>query len=326
MNAGGRTAQTVGSVTLIDSSFTSVQTGILTAYDSSSLPTSAGGLILENVQLNNVPVVVQGPEGTALAGTTGSMTVSAWGEGHEYTPKGPNQFQGYITPFSRPAALLSGVSYYERSKPQYEDIPVSRFVSLRSSGAKGDGITDDTAVINSVLLSAAAAGQMVFFDAGIYKVSSTVFVPAGSKIVGETSSLIMGSGLYFSDMDNPQPVVRVGNSGDSESIEWSDMIVSTQGATAGAILIEWNLASPSSAPSSMWDVHIRVGGFIGSNLQYAQCPANSAAGTPVNTNCIAAFMSMHVTLSTTGLYMENVSQVKPHALILTLVLYANVNA
>jgi glucan 1,3-beta-glucosidase len=85
------------------------------------------------------------------------------------------------------------------------------------------------------------------------------------------------------------------------------MIVSTQGATASAILIEWNLASPSSPPG-MWDVHVSEGGFIGSNLQYAQCPANNPSGTPVNINCIAAYMSMHVTSSATGLYMENVSQ------------------
>jgi glucan 1,3-beta-glucosidase len=307
MSAGGRTAQLVGSVTLIDSTFTNVQVGIITAYDSSSLPTTAGGLILENIQLNNVPIAVQGAEGTALVGTTGSMTVSAWGEGHEYTPNGPNQFQGPIAPISRPTALLSGSTYYERSKPQYEGLPVSQFVSLRTSGAKGDGVTDDTAVINSVLSSSAETGKVVFFDAGIYKVSSTISIPAGSKIVRETYPIIMGSGPYFSDMNNPQVVVRVGKSGDSGSIEWSDMIVSTQGATAGAILIEWNLASSSSSPSGMWDVHVRIGGFIGSNLQNTQCPEKSAVGTPVNTNCIAAYMSMHVTSSATGLYMENVS-------------------
>lgn len=76
------------------------------------------------------------------------------------------------------------------------------------------------------------------------------------------------------------------------------------------ILIEWNLASLSSAPFGMWEVHVRVGGFIGSNLQYTQCPANSAVETPANTHCIAAYISMHVTSSATGLYMENLSQLE----------------
>lgn len=81
------------------------------------------------------------------------------------------------------------------------------------------------------------------------------------------------------------------------------MIVSTQGATAGSILIQWNLASPSTTPSGIWDVHTRIGGFDGSNLQVAQCPTT---GTQPNTNCIAAFMSMQITSIASGLYMENV--------------------
>jgi len=83
------------------------------------------------------------------------------------------------------------------------------------------------------------------------------------------------------------------------------MIVSTQGAQAGATLIEWNLAT-SGTPSGMWDVHTRVGGFVGSDLQVAQCPV-TASSSAVNTNCIGAFMSMHITPSAAGLYMENVS-------------------
>jgi glucan 1,3-beta-glucosidase len=219
---------------LIDATFINVKDDFLTAYDSSSLLTTAGGLIFENVQLNNVATAVQSPEGTVLAGTTGSLTIAALGGGHGYTPNGPDQAQGSGTPFSRPAALLSGSSYYERFKPQYEGIPVFQLVSILSSGAKGDGITGDTVVINPVLSRATAAGKVVFFDAGIHQVSSTILVPAGSKLVGKTYLLIMGSGSYFSDMNNPQAVVCVGNSGDSGSIEWSDMIVSTQGATAGA--------------------------------------------------------------------------------------------
>ena len=111
----------------------------------------------------------------------------------------------------------------------------------------------------------------------------------------------MSSGSYFSNMNSPQPVVRVGNAGATGQVQWSDMIVSTQGAQAGAILIEWNL-NTSGTPSGMWDVHTRIGGFVGSNLQYAQCPSSA---TSVNNNCIGAFMSMHVTSGAAGLYLEN---------------------
>jgi len=85
------------------------------------------------------------------------------------------------------------------------------------------------------------------------------------------------------------------------------MIVSSRGQQQGAVLIQWNLAS-AGTPSGMWDVHTRVGGFQGSNLQAAQCPTTpSEAVTPANVkaDCIAAFMSMQVTASASGLYMEN---------------------
>lgn len=54
------------------------------------------------------------------------------------------------------------------------------------------------------------------------------------------------------------------------------MIVATQGPQAGAILNEWNL-SFSGTPSGMWDVHTRIGGVKGSQLQLADCPATPAA-------------------------------------------------
>jgi glucan 1,3-beta-glucosidase len=55
----------------------------------------------------------------------------------------------------------------------------------------------------------------------------------------------------------------------------------------------------------MWDVHTRIGGFAGSNLQVAQCPTTPSSSA-INTACIGAFMSMHITASAAGLYMENV--------------------
>ncbi|KAK4986613.1 hypothetical protein LTR66_007818 [Elasticomyces elasticus] len=309
MASGGRTAQSVGSVTFFDSSITNTPIGIQTAHDATSQPPTAGSLILENVQLNNVPVAVAGPGGTtALAGTTGSTVIAAWGEGHEYLPNGPTNFEGPIPPNARPGVLLQGSKYYQRSKPQYEQYPVDSFLSVRSAGAKGDGVTDDTNALQAALNRAAARNMIVFFDHGDYKVTKTLRIPAGSKIVGESYSVILSSGSYFADINNPQPVVQVGRPGEGGQVEWSDMIVSTQGAQAGAILIQWNLASYGT-PSGLWDVHTRIGGFAGSNLQLAQCPTTPTVATPpapVNVNCIAAFMSVHVTKSAAGLYFENV--------------------
>jgi glucan 1,3-beta-glucosidase len=305
ISAGGRTAQTVGSVAIIDSTITNTLVGIITAFDSSSGPLTAGSLIIENVVLNNVGTAVQkAGGGTLLAGTSGSTIIAGWGEGNQYTPVGPRRFQGPFTPSSRPASLLSGSLYYVRSKPQYNNLPASSFKSVRSTGATGNGATDDTAALQNAINSATAAGKIVYFDAGMYKVTSTLTIPAGAKLVGEGYPVIMSSGSFFNDMNNPKPVVKVGNAGSLGQVEWSDMIVSTQGTQAGAILIEWNL-STSGTPSGMWDVHVRIGGFAGSHLQVAQCPTTPSTAS-VNMACIGAYMAMHVTASASNLYMENV--------------------
>jgi glucan 1,3-beta-glucosidase len=305
MSSVGSTGQTVGSITLLDSSITNTPIGIKTAYNPpSSTPPTAGSLIIENVVLNNVPTVIQLLGGsTVLAGTTGTTTISAWGQGHQYNPTGPKSSKGPFTPNSRPGSLLSGGKYYVRSKPQYNTLPASSFSSVRSAGATGNGVTDDTTALQNIINSATAAGKVVFFDAGTYLVTRTVLIPAGAKLVGEGYSVIMSSGSFFNNMNSPQPVVKVGNAGSTGQVEWSDMIVSTKGAQAGATLIEWNLAT-SGTPSGMWDVHTRIGGFTGSNLQVAQCVKNPGS-TAINPNCIAAYMSMHITSSASGLYLEN---------------------
>jgi len=296
----------VGSVTIIDSSITNTPIGIITAYQSGSQPPTAGSLILENVALSNVPTAIQlSSNGAAvLAGTTGTTTITGWGEGNKYTPTGPQRLQGYFTPSSRPGSLLSGSKYYVRSKPQYQTLPLSSFQSVRSAGATGNGVTDDTTALQNAINSATSAGHVVFFDAGTYLVTRTLSIPAGAKLVGESYSVIMSSGSYFNDINNPKPVVQIGTPGATGQVEWSDMIVSTQGTQAGAILIEWNLAALGT-PSGMWDVHTRVGGFVGSNQQVAQC-VKTPTSAATNTNCIAAYMTMHITPSASGLYMENV--------------------
>ncbi|KAH8821809.1 beta 1,3 exoglucanase [Xylogone sp. PMI_703] len=294
-----------GSTTIVDSSISNTPVGILTSYGAPPNKfVSAGSIIIENLALTNVPVAVKSSVNGATLLNGGSTTIAGWGQGNRYTPTGPQKFQGAITPFNRPGSLLAGGKFYTRSKPQYNTLPVSSFSSVRTAGAKGDGVTDDTTALQNVINSATSAGKVVFFDAGTYKVTKTLTIPAGAKLVGEAYSVIMSSGSFFNNINSPQPVVRVGTAGSTGQVEWSDMIVSTQGAQAGATLIEWNLSSPSGSPSGMWDVHTRIGGFAGSNLQVAQC-VKTPSSTAINNNCIGAYMSMHVTPSASGLYMEN---------------------
>ncbi|KAJ4347892.1 uncharacterized protein N0V89_009264 [Didymosphaeria variabile] len=313
---------TVGSITLLDSSISNTPIGIVTSRTESSQPDSAGALYLENVKLANVQQAVVGPNSTILAGSTASTVIDAWADGHRYvsmsplgpgvqTPLAPLEARGSIAATKRPSNLLgSDGKYYERSKPQYEGLSADQFLSARTLGAKGDGKTDDTKALNDALQKAKTGGKVLFLDAGYYKVSGTVYVPAGSKIVGEAlSSVIMANGPFFGDMENPQPVVQIGTQGEEGSIEWSDCFVSTQGPNAGAILIEYNLFSPTTGePAGLWDVHARIGGFAGSHLQQEQCikePEKTTTAANLKKECIASYLSLHITPWASGVYLEN---------------------
>lgn len=297
--AGGSTDIETGGLIVIDSTFANTPIGLSTAKPATANDWTNGSLVLENVVFTNVPTVLQGPDSAVfIAGSTGTTTVDAWGAGHEYTPTGPIALQGTLTANTRPTALVGsdGTSYYQMSKPQFESLTTADIYSVRTAGAVGDGTTDDTTAVQKCLDTAAAAGQVCFFDMGIYKVTSTVTIPVGSKVVGEWYPVIMSSGDFFNDQTNPQPVVKVGNSGDSGLVQWTDMIVAGQGSQQGAIMIEYNLAGTSG--SGMWDVHTRIGGFAGSDLQVSQCPTAS-------TTCLGAFMSIHITKTASNAYLEN---------------------
>ena len=64
---------------------------------------------------------------------------------------------------------------------------------------------------------------------------------------------------------------RVGNPGESGVVEISDMMFTTRGPTAGAILMEWNVHESFQGSAAMWDTIFRVGGASGSQLTRKEC-------------------------------------------------------
>ena len=205
----------------------------------------------------------------------------------------------------KPSQLVdSRGSVFERSRPQYEDYPASSFVSVKSAGAKGDGTTDDTMAIQNVLNNA-TDGQVVYFDQGAYLITQTIKVPKNIKITGEVWPTLMASGPSFGDQMHPIPLLQIGQQGDVGSVELSDLVLGTKGPAPGATLMEWNVAESSQGSTGMWDVHFRVGGTAGSELQSDKCAKDptSVNSTP-NPNCLGAFILLHVT-ETGSAYIEN---------------------
>ena len=120
------------------------------------------------------------------------------------------------------------------------------------SGARGNGRNDDTAAINQALKDATAVNAIVYFPHGMYIVTDTIFVPNGARIVGEIWPQIMASGPKFSDINNPHVMFQVGKEGDVGVVEIQDMLFTTRGNTAGAILVQWNIKQSSPGSAAMW--------------------------------------------------------------------------
>lgn len=136
----------------------------------------------------------------------------------------------------------------------------------------------------------------------MYRVTDTVKVVPGVKMVGEAWSAITAAGDKFGDMTKPRVMLQVGESGQVGDVEIIDMLFQVEGAAAGAVLVEWNMRASSPGSAGMWDSHFRVGGNAGSRLQVKDCPRLS--GT-INPECIACNMLLHITAWGSG-YFENV--------------------
>ena len=200
-------------------------------------------------------------------------------------------------------SLLSNGAVFERSKPQYESVPASAFISVKSKGAKGDGVTDDSSAIQQILDSA-TSDQIVYFDHGYYVVTKTIEIPKNIRIVGEIWPIILARGSFFGDQNTPQPVLRVGKDGDIGNVEISDMMVETAGPAPGAIMIEWNVQQASQGSAGMWDTHVRIGGTAGTDLQQTQCRGNTTDSKTFKPECAGAFLMFHAKQQSSG-YMEN---------------------
>lgn len=79
--------------------------------------------------------------------------------------------------------------------------------------------------------------------------------------------MIMATGANFGDQNNPRPLFRVGNPGDSGTVEISELVFETKGPAPGAIMVQWNIKAASPGAAGMWDSHWRIGGTAGTQLQ-----------------------------------------------------------
>ncbi|KAI0118701.1 glycoside hydrolase family 55 protein [Nemania sp. FL0031] len=293
----------VGSLLLLDSKISNVPVGISTLYKPDQQYTN-NTLILDNVDMSEgVPVAIQyAKDGTSLL--EGNKVIDGWVQGKDYSSGKGQAIQKAQGKISKPDVLLGGDGkVFTRTKPQYENVAANHFISVKSAGAAGDAKTDDTAAIQKVFDSA-KDGDVVYFDHGAYIISDTINVPKNIKITGEMWPLLMATGEKFADPGKPVAVFEVGKPGDIGNVEMSDLIIETKGPLPGAILMQWNLAGSENGAAGLWDVHFRVGGTAGTELQSDTCSKNPNVTTSVDDKCKGTFLMLHLT-PTASAYIEN---------------------
>ncbi|KAI5283843.1 hypothetical protein KEM54_001796, partial [Ascosphaera aggregata] len=215
---------------------------------------------------------------------------------------------------SIPTALLMGDNKVaERSRPQYEEVPVTSFISVKSKGAKGDGETDDTVAFQNAI-DGLEDGQILYVDHGLYVLKDTIKIPKNIKVTGEIWPVLLANGEKFSDQKNPRPLLQVGQPGDTGNVELTDLVVGTKGPAPGAVLIEWNVAGEKPGDAGMWDVHTRIGGYAGSDLQSDTCPKTPESETDPDPKCTSGFAMLRVTETGSGYFENNWYWVSDHEL------------
>ncbi|OAT07954.1 hypothetical protein BDBG_16924 [Blastomyces gilchristii SLH14081] len=295
---GGSTGQGIGSVSIIDSKISNCPIAILTNSREDRI-NGPPNIVIDNLEMINVETTVKSENGDVIL--DGTDHVGLWAIGRRYKGYKGTYVSGDVEAPSKGKRLLDkdGKLFY-RPRPQYEDLGVDQFLIATENGCKNDGTGDNAGDINAFLEKATKERKIAYFPAGIYRVGGTVLIPTGSRVQGSSWSQIQGAGFYFNDIHNPRVVVQVGKKGDVGDMEIVDMMFTVQGATAGAIVLEWNVHEDSQGSAAMWDSHVRVGGALGTDLDIETCPKFEFSDA-----CICASLLFHVTPQASG-YFENV--------------------
>ncbi|KAH6609302.1 glycoside hydrolase family 55 [Trichoderma cornu-damae] len=255
--------------------------------------------IIENLTKDTSSAVVVARGSTLLAGTSHVDTYTY------ANTVGANPIYGPVSSTNqRPAALAPGGRYPYVAPPTFANNPVSDFINVKdpnqNGGRKvlGDNTVDESGVLNDILALAASQNKIAYFPFGKYRVDSTLFVPKGSRIVGEAWATITGNGNFFKDENSPQPVVSVGRAGDVGVAQIQDMRFTVNDVLPGAIIVQFNMAGNNPGDVALWNSLITVGGTRGA-------PALASACTNAGNQCKGAFLGMHFT-KTSSAYVQNV--------------------
>ncbi|KAG5949945.1 hypothetical protein E4U53_005614 [Claviceps sorghi] len=300
-NVESAVVQTEGSpwVALIDC--TSIQSGI--TFQTSEEPS----LLIENlVKDTDSDIVVWKNNKTVLGGGPSHIDQFTYANTYGRSPVYGPTFNGTS---SRPKALVRNGRYPSIVAPNYHNNSVHDFINVmdpeQNGGytVKGDHRIDESRVLNKILKRAAALNKIAYFPWAKYRVDSTLYVPPGTRIVGEGWPTILGKGHYFKNEKKPRPIVKVGEKGSRGIAQIQDMRITVEEPLPGAILLEVNMAGNAPGDVAIWNSHLTVGGTAVFEIDHPTRPFDKKCSEP-NKQCKAAYIGIHLT-ETSSAYIEN---------------------
>jgi hypothetical protein len=248
--------QPVGSLILTDTLIANTPTGIITSLYAEN----STALLVQNTGFFNVKdAIVDSVIPKTLVAGGNQVFIDNWGFGMLSTKSGNSSFVNgqNIIAMNRTESLLAESGYvnrnfFTRRRPKYYDVGTAQILDVKAMGAKGDGITDDGPVLNSILQTAANLSSVVYFPYGVYVIKDTLKVPVGSRIIGQAWSQIMATGSKFQNEIEPRVAVKVGDVGDVGIVEIQDMLFTVSGNTEGAIVVQWNVHESTKGSAGLW--------------------------------------------------------------------------
>ena len=187
---------------------------------------------MENVVCRKVSVFAAYREsGKQVAGPAESYEVKTFSHGLQYEDMGAT---GAIRDVYETAELST------LPEPTGSDIldlpPMNTWANIRSLGAKGDGIADDT----EVLRKAIAGHRTIYFPSGQYRVTDTIALKPDTVLIGlhpsVTRILITDSTPAFQGVGSPKPLLET--PGDGTNIV-SGIGLYTNGINPRAVAAKW---------------------------------------------------------------------------------------
>jgi sugar lactone lactonase YvrE len=203
---------------------------------------------MEHVVCDRVPVFASFPEtGRHVDGPSAMYAVTTFSHGLHYDDIG-------ATPAIRDVFDASPLTALPAAEPS--DVvplpPMETWVNIRSLGAKGDGVTDDTAVFTRAI----AEHRAIYLPSGYYVVSDTLALRPDTVLIGlhpsTTQIDLLDRTPAFQGVGDPKPLIEAPTGGTNVVI---GIGLYTNGINPRAVAAKWM----AGAHSMMNDVRFLGG-------------------------------------------------------------------